>query len=310
MRKSLDEFNIIRENTPLVAQVIEILCKKSPFQRKTLRHFLVNCDDVYWHRAETVVRDLTECFYEQSIEKIVDAYLQMYQDIMLEQINFAKSGVYRPLVINEVYSEVYASETKMKSYMHGLALSIFLWPNHYKMYDFFIQKIKQIGPIRHYLEIGPGHGLFLLHALRTFPKAEFTIIDISPISIALTKQLVDYCLPQNNCKFEVKDINLFNGQTKYYDFIVMCEVLEHLFHPNLVLNKLKELLTPKGNCFITTCANCPAIDHVYQFHNIDEIRKCLESAKFNITQDLALAIQNIPCLKDNQAGINYAALLM
>ena len=42
------------------------------------------------------------------------------------------------------YKNVYGNIREMKSYMIGLAISQFLWPTHYAMYSFFIEKIENI----------------------------------------------------------------------------------------------------------------------------------------------------------------------
>ena len=47
--------------------------------------------------------------------------------------------------------------------------------------------------IDNYLEIGCGHGLFLLEAIKRFEdKINYEIVDISKTSIAITKSIIDF----------------------------------------------------------------------------------------------------------------------
>ena len=85
----------------------------------------------------------------------------------------------------------------MKAYMMGLALSQFLWPNHYEIYRAFETHLKSIGPnLKSYLEIGPGHGLFLLKVLEYLPpEADIHAVDISAASIDLTRSIIQRLKP-------------------------------------------------------------------------------------------------------------------
>jgi len=96
-----------------------------------------------------------------------------------------------------------------------------------------------------------------------------------------------------------------------YDYIVMSEVLEHLDDPMLALRNIRGLLSVGGRCFLTTCANCPAVDHVYLFQDAEDIRSHLSAAGFNVIEDLALPIRNLPATtaSHTRVGINYAAVL-
>jgi hypothetical protein len=91
----------------------------------------------------------------------------------------------------------------------------------------------------------------------------------------------------------------------------MCEVLEHLDCPLNILKKTYALLHDEGRLFITTCANCPAIDHVYLYENVGHIRKEIQEAGFNIVSDLPLPVGNYPDNNwlDTKIEVNYAAML-
>jgi hypothetical protein len=77
------------------------------------------------------------------------------------------------------------------------------------------------------------------------------------------------------------------------------------------MKKTKELLAPGGRIYLSTAANSPALDHVYHFHNLKEMRDILTSNGFSIVKDLALPADDIP-EKDWEkelVTINYCAIL-
>jgi len=299
-------------NSPNFSQFVSIIYKKAPLQRKAVQSFLENQDSVFWQRAEHFAEKIISLLEKQnlSIEYVVDSYLNMCWDMLIEQIKFRKTGRYSFQTAAQAEAHVYSSEKEMASYMYGLALSYFLWPNHYSMYDFFISESKKIENVESYMEIGPGHGLFLVASIYNFPDAKFEAIDISPISKRISGAIVTHFTESSKCDFQVKDVN--HIQSGKYDYIVMCEVLEHLDDPLSVMKKFRSLLSESGRFFITTCANCPAIDHVYLYDSVDHIRREIKEAGFEILTDLPLSVGDFPESEwyEKKVEINYAAMLM
>ena len=300
-----------KTTAPSFWRFVEDLYRRDPLQKKAIERFLATRDRVYWGRAEAAAVCLTAHLEEAKVplDEAVNAYVRMCRDMLREQIKFAKTGCYSARSSCEARDGLYRSEGAMSAYMYGLALSLFLWPNHYAMYDFFIRTTDALSGVTRYLEVGPGHGLFLLHALTRFPRAEFRVVDVSPVAVAMSKRLVARWHPDRRCHFEIKDINQYEGGG--FDYIVMGEVLEHLDDPMTVLQKLRGFLSPGARCYLTTCANCPAVDHVYLFRDAEDIRTHLVNAGLRIVEDIALPIANLPTLGPSEAkvGVNYAAML-
>ena len=69
---------------------------------------------------------------------------------------------------------------------------------------------------------------------------------------------------------------------KKFDFITMGEVLEHVNAPDKLLEKINNLLSKNGKVFLSTCVDCPTIDHVYHFRSIAE------------STDLPCILYNVP----------------
>jgi SAM-dependent methyltransferase len=290
---------------------VDLVSSRSALQKKAIRTFLSNQDTEYWQSAEQFAEGLLEFLDGKRIEPgfVADAYLKMCKDMLTQQIAFKRTGAYSCSHSSEAYEQVYSSEEEMSSYMYGLALSQYLWPNHYALFRYFQEACSGIDGVRSYLEIGPGHGLYLLEAMRLFPDAEFSAVDISPVSLRISQELVSHFAHGRSCSFRVQDAREITSET--YDFISMCEVLEHLDETLPLLKKLHGMTATGGRVFITTCANCPAIDHTYLYDSVAHMRRELQDAGFHILQDLPLAVGDVPeeLWEAQKVEVNYAALL-
>jgi 2-polyprenyl-3-methyl-5-hydroxy-6-metoxy-1,4-benzoquinol methylase len=284
---------------------------RNPMQRKMIESFVRSQDHVYWERVEVFSEKLLKVLTAQglNIEYVAEAYLRMCQDMLSEQIKFKKDGKYSCKTAEDAFEGIYLSEKRMSSYMYGLALSIFLWPNHYMMYDFFIRESKKLISVASYLEVGPGHGLYLVESIKIFSHARFVAVDISPISVRITESVLTNFTGYHDCQFLVKDVH--DVEDEKFDYIVMCEVLEHLDDPQSIMLKIHKLLDENGHLFITTCANCPAIDHVYQYQCVEQIRAEIEESGFEIVSEVAFPVGNFPESQwyDLNVEVNYAAML-
>ncbi len=177
----------------------------------------------------------------------------MCRQMLALQVAFRKTGRYA--VAADFCRDLYASSAAMTGYVLSLALTHVLWPNHYAIYDFFLRQLEALPPVRRYLEIGPGHGLYLAAAMRRLSGAQFTAVDISPASIEITRSMVEHFVPAVRCNFQVRDAMQLPDDR--WDCIVMCEVIEHVQNAPALLRTLAGLLAPDGRAFITTCATVP-----------------------------------------------------
>lgn len=296
-------------------KIVDKVITKSPFQKKKLQQYLATRDAAFFEEAETFALNYGGYLESQSIplDYAVSAFLEMCENMMKCQIEFMKTGRYTVDEHIKAYDEVYCNETKMKSYMIGLAISQFLWSTHYEMYRSFADGIKRFSKgVRSYLEIGPGHGLFLNKAMEYLQKGtKITAVDISPISIAITKSIMNY-FRRDSSTIEcfTSDILNFDSSEKF-DFITMGEVLEHVNFPERLLCKLHDILANDGRAFVSTCVNAPAIDHVYHFKTVDEIIDMLHKCKFDIEEERVLPVENLPMdvIVKKKITINYCAIL-
>jgi 2-polyprenyl-3-methyl-5-hydroxy-6-metoxy-1,4-benzoquinol methylase len=302
-------YNVQKDSVFL--KLIENIAEKSFLQKKRITKFLSEQDETFWETAEGFVKtylDRTNI----SIDKAADYYLQLCNNMFVEQLNFAKTGAYSNQSIDQANRAVYSNPEVMNAYMHGVALSQFLWENHYKMFNFFCQEIlKSKGRVKKYLEIGVGHGLFLSQALNVFKKATSQALDISETSLAIAKKILgglseDY----HRVEFINRDVMSYSSSLKF-DFITMGEVLEHVENPQMLMCKLRELIAENGMTFVLTCFNCPAIDHVYLFKNVQEVRQMFKEAGLKINKEIILPVEktNMKNIATQCVAINYAVIL-
>lgn len=90
------------------------------------------------------------------------------------------------------------------------------------------------------LEIGSAYGLFLEIA-----KKDFTVTGLE-----ISEDAVDYSRGKGLNIIQEDLLSL--DSTKKYDIIVTFATLEHLLSPRKIIDKLYQLLKPKGYCYITT----------------------------------------------------------
>jgi 2-polyprenyl-3-methyl-5-hydroxy-6-metoxy-1,4-benzoquinol methylase len=275
---------------------INYICKRiavlNPIHGKKLKKNLELFDDRY--------DELTDAFFkkylpilqleDKTLDYAIDCYLQMLADVTHETVEFLRTGTYTSTTFAEVNSRVYANPMVMEYYMHGLLLSQFLFKHHYQTLNFFINTLPQYAnTTKSYLEVGVGHGFYLSNALDILDdKTRFTVVDISETSLKFAKQLTG----DNRVEYNLRDIFEFDNQEKY-DFITLGEVLEHVEDPLGLLVKLNSLLSDDGVLFFTTPTNAPAIDHIYLFNNVQEIRDIARAAGFRIVSEASFLSEDV-----------------
>ena len=95
------------------------------------------------------------------------------------------------------------------------------------------------------LEAGCGVGAQTITLARNSPEANITSIDISEASVAEAKKRVE-TEGFSNVSFQQGDIFDLSFESKSFDHIFVCFVLEHLSEPIRALSALKDLLRPGG----------------------------------------------------------------
>lgn len=298
---------------PEFSRLVDMVSAGNPLQRKRIEAFIAARDDEYWTFVEELSRTLNHSFLasDAAREEAARAYNRMCMDILREQIRFKKTGTYLIDDAPTAYENVYSRDEVMRYYIVGLLLSYVFWPNHYELFRFF-RRLLDRRPVRRYLEVGAGHGLFAAEAMRRNPGLEVTIMDISETSIRVAREMLEtFQIDPSRVRFIRGDFLQEELQGEGYDMVVMGEVLEHVNQAPEFMRRARQMLRPGGRVFMTTCANCPAVDHVYRFHNVDEIVSLVRGAGLAVEQDVALPAEDVPRERweEELVTINYAGVL-
>ncbi len=246
------------------------------------------------------------------IPYLAQCYDLIVKDTLREQLYFQRHKRYRYSTFAEVADSVYFDDEYMTKYMHGLAITAWLWPNHRDMHRYFAQSIPttETGT---YLEIGPGHGVYMMTAMRLSQYDNFEGIDLSPTSVEMTKALLDSRAEPDRCNYEIYCSDFLKDDLRHdrYDAIVMGEVLEHVEDPVEFLQKIRELAADGAFIFVTTPVNAPAIDHIYLFESFDAIEELVEQAGLAIrdTKLIPYPGQTVAESTEQRLPINVALLL-
>jgi len=246
------------------------------------------------------------------IDRLAAAYRVITEDTLREQIYFRRTRRYRHSTFKEVSDSVYFDSEYMSNYMYGLALTLFLWPNHLQIVRFFRRVLPRNSHGR-YLEIGPGHGAFFRYAARHGSFGSCLGVDVSPTSLQMTQRLLesDESIPLARRQLLLTDFLEATALDGTYDAIVMGEVLEHVEQPLLFLQRIKALAARGAFIFITTAVNAPAIDHIYLFRSVAEVKELAVAAGLRIVDALATPYTGCSMEETVQQGlpINVAMVL-
>jgi 2-polyprenyl-3-methyl-5-hydroxy-6-metoxy-1,4-benzoquinol methylase len=213
-------------------------------------------------------------------------YDQIVRDTLTEQLHFRRAGRYRHSTFAEVEKSVYRNDDYMAKYMHGLALTSFLWPNHSMMRRFFLEVLPREMEGA-YLEIGPGHGFYMREAMRLSHFEPFVGIDLSPESVRMTRRILASPLFGAPRKASIEECDFLAWKPRErFQAAVMGEVLEHVEIPSRFLEKLRAVTTPDAFVYVTTCIDAPARDHIYLFRSFAEIEALAAASGFRVANHL------------------------
>lgn len=295
-------------------EILNIIFSKFPTQERKIKNYFQEIPNME-EDLERFLETYAEFMQLENItsQKLANSYLEMLDQLIFCRKEFIRSGEYFTKSQAEAFINTYDNEETMTNYMLALALSQFIWKHHYLIFKFYKDTIQELKKTDSVLEVGSGHGLFLLELLKIIDKSMIIdVVDISKSSIRMTQNIIKSISINylENINFYISDINDYQAN-KMYDFIIMGEVIEHVDNPIIILKNLYSLLSDDGRLFITTCANCPAIDHVYYFKNAEEIKAIINEAGFTIDKELIVPSENKSekYLEKFKVDILYAAVL-
>jgi len=210
-------------------------------------------------------------------------YRWMCEAFLAEEFYFRRHGKYRLSSFEQAYAEIYNNDAYMSRYVNGILISQLIWTPHARALDYFRTTfLPGNKPGSRYLEVGPGHGLFLYFATQEPAIAALEAWDVSESSIRATRRALGLLGVTRPIAFERQDILNATPPEAAFDSAVISEVLEHLDFPERALATLRRALKPGGRIFINAPVNSPAPDHIYLWRTTDEFIAFVGAQGFEI----------------------------
>lgn len=295
---------------PFFDSVLDYLYLNNPAQHSLLLQKISGKPDDYFNQVEESLAGLNTFLTSagKSFEFGLECYNKKLLDIFEEYLFLVRNGRYKYSSFAEVEERVYGNPGIMEYHTIGLMfLEIINYENYLKLEFFRKALVRYKNTVRTYFEIGGGHGMYTAGAHRILGEsAEYFFLDISATSLNIAKQF----LSDLQVNFIQNDILLYETN-KRFDFITLGSVLEHVEEPPRLLGKIRELLSEKGMFCITVPINDPAIDHIYLFNDVDEIKSMIDSTGFVPVDEIVVTQNNQSiekCYK-NRLSVYYTGLL-
>jgi SAM-dependent methyltransferase len=293
---------------PAAAALVRDVRKAGRLLAGSLPWLLNERSERFWPQAEQVAR-LSAALGGSPVESLAE-YTVMY---LKEQQRFEKTGKYASDDFDEIRSKVYDNpEVMRRFYLEGLMLTHAFWPIHLDIHALFssafLPRVEDGGVG---LEVGFGHGLYLLEILTERPHARSASFDISPYSIEYaTRLLAASGVEPQRFELALADVREpLPAPDASRAWAVFAEVLEHIPNPAGALAELYRVLTPGAPLFATTVLFSSAIDHITQFESGEQVEGLLGDAGFDVVEKRAFAVKDyVPGSKDRTIDLAYVAL--
>lgn len=290
----------------LVAAVLDVFPDHSGYCRA---RFSDDAPD-YLDRTETLAA-LVLAVAGPDLHDYARDYRWMCERFLEEEVHFARTGQYRLSTFQQALDSVYADPGYMARYVRGILLSQVLWAPHARAMDVFRTRfLPSLRSGADYLEIGPGHGLFLHFAAERENVASLRAWDVSAASIAETRHALAALGVSRPIALERRD--LLEGQPTQagFDAAVISEVLEHLERPDRALDALAAALRPGGRLFVNAPINSPAPDHIFLWRSPGEVEALVRAAGFTIDTVDLLPVTGVPLERALRKGMSVSCVIV
>jgi 2-polyprenyl-3-methyl-5-hydroxy-6-metoxy-1,4-benzoquinol methylase len=271
-----------------LTKLLSAIAQQNPAHAKKLRRQLPFDNVTYSSAAERFFSHWLGNNENYSLDDIIADYLSLIEEMAQLQKNYATTGRYPNTSFKAVCEDFYSDSARMNRHLNGLALAQFLWIDQIQRFEFFNEWIGHLesGP---YMEIGPGHGLYLETAFRLGQQklSPFVVIDVSQSSLDRARFFVGEQPSYHLCDF------LEFSEKKTFGAIAFGEVLEHVEEPSKFLGKLHSLLNRNGSVFFSSPIHAPMPDHIIAYESIDQLRELLRENQFHISEESICAVDNL-----------------
>ena len=300
----------MREAFPLSRQCLAELKRQMPFLYKAAAEKTKPSLEDRLPLLEEILQRL-DSNNKENLRSCVKAYVTICIEFLKLQRQLEKTKSYLYSTEEETLAAVYKNKDLFCGYyLEGLLLTEALWPNHFMLLKNFQDSfLPTLSPETKVLEVGTGMGLYLRYMLKSAPTLNYTGIDISPYSIDFAKRFVsDLQTQKSQLEFiqaSVTDPNGLRFQSNVFGCVIMGEVLEHIEKPLAALGELIRITKGGGHLFLTTVVFAAAIDHIYLFHNAEEVSQLCVKAGWEIEKTWVYPLHesDLPDMSDRPMNI-------
>ncbi|PIN73375.1 hypothetical protein COV20_04045 [Candidatus Woesearchaeota archaeon CG10_big_fil_rev_8_21_14_0_10_45_16] len=246
-----------------------------------------------------------QALYDKAVNDFIDYSLEFLK----LQAELESAQRYHFSSYKKLQEEIYENPEVMENrYLNGLYLTQALWINHHKMLAFFIKKFCSGLDVQgKAVEVPVGTGIYAAEFAARNKDWLVEGYDLSPSAVDYSKKMIPIISPDK--EVAVFEKNVFDlPDDKKYDRIICGELMENFEDPHPLLEKLGKLLNEEGKIFLTSSVWAAAIDHIYLFTKVQELRDVL-SSHFKIEEELALNVFQNKKPEDEKTPINYACIL-
>jgi 2-polyprenyl-3-methyl-5-hydroxy-6-metoxy-1,4-benzoquinol methylase len=276
------------EAFPNISAIAAAALRAWPDHEKFIRASLGSADRGFMARLENVATDVV-ALTGDDLDEFAHDYRWMCEVVREEQFYFARHKKYRRSTIAEAIRDIYGNAPYMSRYVNGLFLSQVLWLNHAQAMDIYRGRfLPRNREGYEHLEVGPGHGLFLVPAARDARCGGLTAWDVSPSSLESTERALRKMKVVRPVNIKEAEICSVDPKPDAFDSIMCSEVLEHTEHPHKALDNMFRALRSGGRLFLNIPVNSPAPDHIYLWRKPGEVRSMVENQGFVIEEFITL----------------------
>ncbi len=245
----------------------------------------------FWRQAERLVAYSTALGGQPA-----NALIEYTMAYLKEQVRYLKTGEYSHTDFDEVRREVYDNpEVMQRFYLDGLLLTHAFWPIHFDMHHFFATEFLSRVPNSGVgTEYGFGHGLYLLEVLSERPATRARGFDISEFSLSYASRLLAHGnIDPTRFELGFADVREpLKVETGTFSWAIFAEIIEHIPDPAFSLRELHRTLQTGAPVFATTVIHSNALDHIYQFADVEEVRTMLKGCGFELEAERVLKVRD------------------
>jgi SAM-dependent methyltransferase len=237
--------------------------------------------------------DVFRFLNHRGIPNAFDQYVRRIEGLRNLQAEFDKTGKYAARTSREVIP------IDDEQYKLALLLSFISTNHRFEILQSLVKFLRTpCAAPQEVLSIGYGTGYEIKLAFDEMPGWKPLAFDNSPESHHYASGLLGFFGYPTAClRRELFPIPLSENTAMYrqrFGKVILCELLEHLDDPGLVLETVRAVLAPGGLLFCTMAVNIAQEDHVYLYTSAEQARSQVLERGYRIIEETLAPVVIMP----------------